>query len=119
VTDSVRSPAPRWRLAGWCTVAVCTIAAGVGLASLRIDDDLRSLLRDGSADFAVMDEVAAIFGPRDRECLVRATARQGDVFAAGTLESLATLAEQLRQVEGVAAVRSMFDVRRQRGPCSR
>ena len=113
MTDSVRSPAPRWRLAGWCTVAVCTIAAGVGLASLRIDDDLRSLLRDGSADFAVMDEVAAIFGPRDRECLVRATARQCDVFAAGTLESLATLAEQLRQVEGVAAVRSMFDVRRQ------
>jgi len=113
VIDSGNDSARRWRLAGWFTVAACTIVACVGLARLRIDDDLRSLIRDGSADFAVMDEVAAIFGPRDRECLVRATARQGDIFAAGTLEALASLADRLRQVEGVAAVRSMFDVRRQ------
>ncbi|MFM1903619.1 MAG: putative rane protein YdgH [Planctomycetota bacterium] len=102
-----------WRLAGWCGVVACTLAAGVGLTQLRIDDDLRTLIRDGGDDFAVMDEIAAIFGPPDRECLVRATARDGDIFAAGPLEALASLAEQLRQVEGVAGVRSMFDVRRQ------
>jgi predicted RND superfamily exporter protein len=113
VTGSRPDSASHWRLAAWCTVAVCTIAAGVGISRLRIDDDIRALIRDGSADFVVMDEVAAIFGPPDRECLVRATARQGDIFAAGTLESLATLVDQLRRVEGVANVRSMFDIRRQ------
>ena len=92
---------------------LCTLAAGVGLTRLRIDDDLRSLIRDGSSDFAVMDEVATIFGPTDRECLVRATARRGDIFAAGPLEALASLTERLRGVEGVASVRSIFDVRRQ------
>ena len=103
----------RRRAVAWLTVAACTVLAIFGLTRLRIDDDLRSLLRDGSADFALMDEVAAVFGPRDRECIVRATARQGDIFAAGSLESLAALADRLRRIEGVAGVRSIFDVRRQ------
>jgi uncharacterized protein len=113
VTAPGRAGFISWRVAGWLTVVACTVAAGVGLAQLRIDDDLRALIRDGSGDFAVLDEVAAVFGPPDRECLVRATARGGDIFAAGPLESLASLAQQLRGIEGVASVRSMFDVRRQ------
>jgi predicted RND superfamily exporter protein len=85
----------------------------VGVSRLRIDDDLRSLVRDSGADFRLVDEVAAIFGPPDRDCIVRATARSGDMFSPAALTELEQLAERLRAVEGVEQVRSIFDVRRQ------
>jgi predicted RND superfamily exporter protein len=84
-----------------------------GISRLRIDDDLRSLIRDSGGEFAAVDEVAAIFGPPDRDCIVRATARSGDIFDAEPLAALESLAARLREVEGVEQVRSMFDIRRQ------
>ena len=93
--------------------AALTALAAFGISRLRIDDDLRSLIRDSSGEFALVDEVAAIFGPPDRDCIVRATARSGDMFDAEPLAALEVLAARLRDIEGVEQVRSIFDVRRQ------
>ena len=101
--------------AGWLVAAVATAAAVYGISRLRIDDDLRALVRDSSVDFQLLDEVAGLFGAADRDCLVLADARGGDIFAATPLEELRRLVARLERVEGVAEVRSIFDVRRQ-GP---
>ena len=60
-----------------------------------------------------MDEIADVFGPPDRDCIVRAAARSGDIFDAESLTALEDLAGRLRRIEGVDEVRSIFDIRRQ------
>lgn len=60
-----------------------------------------------------MDEIADVFGPPDRDCIVRAAARSGDIFDAKSLTALEKLAGRLRRIEGVDDVRSIFDIRRQ------
>jgi predicted RND superfamily exporter protein len=103
----------RWPLVGWLLAAVLTAIAVFGLTRLRIDDDLRSLVRDAQGDFRLVDEVAAVFGAPDRDCIVRATARSGDMFDAAALDELRRAADRLATVEGVEQVRSLFDIRRQ------
>ncbi|MFM9059092.1 MAG: efflux RND transporter permease subunit [Planctomycetaceae bacterium] len=110
---AARGGKPGWRLAGWILAAVLTALAVRGLVGLRIDDDLRSLVQADRGDFRVLDEVAAVFGAPDLDCIVRVTATGGDVFAAEPLAQLRATVERLRGVEGVAEVRSIFDVRRQ------
>ena len=105
--------ARRWFIGGWLLVAALTGVAIFGLSRLRIDDDLRSLVRDAQGDFRLVDEVAEVFGAPDRDCLVRATARSGDLFDADALEQLRVAATRLADVEGVEQVRSLFDIRRQ------
>ena len=107
----LRAVARPW--VGWLVAAVATAAAIYGVSRLRIDDDLRSLVRDSSGDFRLLDEVAGLFGAPDRDCLVLADARGGDIFAAAPLEELRRLVTRLEAVEGVEEVRSIFDVRRQ------
>ena len=109
------SAAGSWpgRKLGWTLVVLLTLAAGFGISRLRIDDDLRSLIRDGSGQFALIDEVAAVFGPPDRDCILRVTASGGDIFASGTLEVFQRLTDRLGRIAGVEQVRSIFDARRQ------
>jgi len=64
-------------------------------------------------DFRLVDEVAARFGTSDRDCIVRVSARSGDLFDRQSLPALRRLAERLAGVDGVVEVRSMLDVRRQ------
>jgi predicted RND superfamily exporter protein len=97
----------------WAAAAALTLLAGVGISRLRIDDDLRSLLRDSSADLRVLDEVEATFGGPDHDCFVRATAISGDLFDAEPLAELRAVVRRLEAVEGVAGVQSIFDVRRE------
>ena len=100
----------RWR---WAVAIAGTVLAVVGISRLRIDDDLRALVRDSSVDFRITDEVAAKFGSPDNDCLVRATARGGDVFTPAALADLRRVVDALGAIDGVAEVRSIFDVRRQ------
>jgi len=109
----VKRPPGRGRAAGWLTAAVLTVLALVGICRLRIDDDLRSLVRDAGVDFQRLDDVADLFGAPDRDCIVRATATAGDLFDAAPLAELQAVVERLRLVPGVDEVRSIFDVRRQ------
>jgi len=71
------------------------------------------LLRDANADFRLVDEVADRFGAPDRDCIIRATARSGDLFDGPSLAALRSLADSLATIDGVEQVRSMFDIRRQ------
>ena len=103
----------RWRGLVLAIAIGLTAAAIVGIARLRLDDDLRSLLRDNDAEFQLIDEIAGRFGAPDRDCIVRATVRDGDVFDARPLEDLRSLTDALAGVPGVVGVRSIFDVRRQ------
>ncbi len=102
-----------WHRAGWLLAAVITVVAVCGLARLRMDDDLRSLVSAGTDDFRILDEVADAFGAPDLDCIVRATSRTGDIFAAEPLAQLRDTVDRLRGVEGVAEVWSIFEVRRQ------
>jgi penicillin-binding protein 1A len=104
---------PRWRFFAALVVGLLTLLAAFGLSRLKIDDDLRSLLRDADADFRLVDEVAARFGAPDRDCIIRATARSGDLFDGPSLAALRSLADSLATIDGVEQVRSMFDIRRQ------
>ena len=104
---------PGWRRLALTAVVVLTGLAVVGLSRLRLDDDLRSLLRDSSADFGLIDEIAARFGAPDRDCIVRATTRSKHLFDERPLADLRRLARSLEAIEGVEQVRSIFDVRRQ------
>lgn len=67
---------------------------------------------ESAAEFGRIDEVAARFGAPDRDCIVRAKSRSGDLFAGPTLAGLRALADALAAVPGVAEVKSIFDVRR-------
>jgi len=109
----VKPAVGRGRAAGWLLAAVLTALAIVGITRLRIDDDLRSLVRGAGVNFQLLDEVAALFGAPDRDCIVRATATAGDLFDSEPLAELQAVVERLRQVPGVDEVRSIFDVRRQ------
>ena len=98
--------------AGWALAGGLTLLAVLGISRLRIDDDLRSLVRNGRVDFRAVDEVASLFGAPDHDCIVRAAARAGDIFSPAALAELRRLVGDLRSVAGVAEVKSIFDVRR-------
>ncbi len=102
-----------WRLISLAAVLLISALAAVGLSRLRIDDDLRSLLRDNEAEFLLIDELADRFGAPDRDCIVRATASSGNIFDPQPLEALRGVRESLGNIAGVEQVRSIFDVRRQ------
>jgi predicted RND superfamily exporter protein len=112
-TDLTRPRIRDWRRAGWLLAATLTALAAFGISRLRFDDDLQALVRDGSAQLDLVDEIADVFGPPDRDCIVRAAARSGDIFDAESLTALESLAGRLRAIEGVDDVRSIFDIRRQ------
>ena len=105
----------RWRRGLTLGVIACSLLAAAGLSRLRVDDDLRALLRDGDDRFAAIDTVAARFGAPDRDCIVLAsTEAAGEtLFRPGPLDRLRVLAASLAAIDGVEEVRSMFDVRRQ------
>jgi len=106
-------PDPGWRRRVVLATVACSILAAVGLSRLRIDDDLRSLLRNGTDDFLVVDEIAERFGAPDRDCIVRVEATTGALFTPEALGQLRDLVHDLEGIDGVEAVRSMFDIRRQ------
>ena len=83
-----------WRR--WSLLAVILISclAGYGLSRIRIDDDLRSLLRSVrptslfrasdatlvDEEFALIDAIGNRFGAPDRDCIIRVNRPEGDIF---------------------------------------
>ena len=70
-------------------------------------------MRNADADFRLVDEIAGRFGDPDRECIVRVSARSGDLFEGPALSALRSLTVALGGMDGVEQVRSMLDIRRQ------
>jgi len=97
-------PDPGWRRRVILAVVVCSILAAVGLSRLQIDDDLRSLLRNGSDDFVVVDEIAERFGAPDRDCIVRVSATTDSLFTPATLEHLRDLVDDLASIDEIGPV---------------
>ena len=93
-------------------IAVITAAATFGITQLRVDDDLRGLLRGSADDFAMVDRVAERFGTHDLDCIVRADACDGDILAPAVIRQLRGLCEDLRSLPSVVEVHSLLDVRR-------
>ena len=113
-----------WRRWSLLAVLLITGLTGYGLTRIRIDDDLRSLLRSvrpsgwtGTSaideEFALIDSVGERFGAPDRDCIIRVQRTAGDLFHEPTLSDLRALTERLSALPEVEQVRSMFDVRRQ------
>ena len=111
-TTTGRGP-DSWRRLIAAAVGLVTLLAVFGLSQLKIDDDLRSLLRDSGDDVRLVDEVAGGFGAPDRECIVHVTAESGDLFDAPSIAAIRSLTGRLKALDGVEQVRSMFDIRRQ------
>lgn len=108
------APPPGWRRRGiLILVALLSILAGIGISRLRLNDDLRSLLRNNDAEFRLIDEVGARFGSPDNDCIVRATATSGHLFEPAGLEALRLLCAEMGAIEGVTGVRSLYDIRRE------
>ncbi|HBK74128.1 MAG TPA: hypothetical protein DDZ24_07930, partial [Planctomycetaceae bacterium] len=117
----------KWRQ--WSLLAVILISclAGYGLSRIRIDDDLRSLLRSVrptslfstsdatrvDEEFALIDAIGNRFGAPDRDCIIRVNRPEGDIFDEPGLSQLRSLVKDLEQLPDVSQVRSMFEVRRQ------
>ena len=113
-----------WRRWSLLAALLITAVTGYGLTCIRIDDDLRSLLRtvrpaggtSASAideEFALIDSVGERFGAPDRDCIVRVWCPGGDLFHEPALAEFRHLNEQLAELPQIERVRSMFDVRRQ------
>ena len=102
----------RWRGFSLAAVLILSLLAAIGLSRLRVDDDLRSLLRATDADFQLIDEIASRFGASDRDCIIRASARLGDLFDDQSLQQLKALSESLAGIDGVEQVRSILDIQR-------
>lgn len=98
----------------WLAIAIglVTAAATIGLSQLRLDDDLRGLLRGSADDFAMVDRVAQRFGTHDLDCIVRADARDGDILSPQAVHALRSLCDGLRSLDGVKEVHSLLEVRR-------
>lgn len=93
-------------------IALITAAASVGIARLRVDDDLRGLLRGSTDDFAMVDRVAERFGTRDLDCIVRADVTHGEILSPAAVGTLRSLCDDLQHLSGVDRVHSLLDVRR-------
>jgi len=119
--------AGNWRQWSLLAVVLISCLAGYGLSRIRIDDDLRSLLRSvrptslfsGSdaasvdEEFALIDAIGNRFGAPDRDCIIRLKSIDGDIFHEPRLSQLRKLVNDLEELPDVSQVRSMFDVRRQ------
>ena len=128
---SGRVPPPansgNWRRWSLLAVIVISCFAGYGLTRIRIDDDLRSLLRSvrptsllGGTDaarvdeeFALVDAIGNRFGAPDRDCIIRVKCQQDDIFHEPGLSQLRVLVKKLQSLPDVDRVRSMFEVRRE------
>ena len=116
-----------WRRWSLLAVIVISCFAGYGLSQIRIDDDLRSLLRSvrptsllGGADatrvdeeFALVDAIGNRFGAPDRDCIIRVKCQQDDFFHEPGLSQLRVLVKNLQAIPDVDRVRSMSEVRRE------
>lgn len=98
----------------WLAIAIAlvTAAATIGISQLRLDDDLRGLLRGSADDFEMVDRVAQRFGTHDLDCIVRADARDGDILSPQAIHAVRSLCEDLRSLNGVDEVHSLLEVRR-------
>lgn len=90
-------------------IAVSALLA-VGATQLRFNSDIREIFRSGSEDFTALERMTRQFPGSEQDILV--LIQGSGLFRAESLERLRDLHLDLRFVEGVRDVLSMFSARR-------
>lgn len=91
-------------------VAAVSLAFVAGLTQLKFNSDIRELFKSGSEDFAALERMTEQFPGSEHDILV--LVEGAELFRPDVLESLRDLHLELRFVEGVRDVLSMFAARR-------
>lgn len=95
----------------WLAVMIASLVAVVGIANLNFEDDPQNLYRQHNQDFADLERLQTEFGSFDDELLVLVAS--DNLFSHESLTAFRSLIDRLRELEGVNAVFSMADARRE------
>ncbi len=95
-------------------VATITLVSLVGIAKLRFDDDHLSIIRAQDESFRNLLRSFETFGSEERDFLVVVSG--DDLLTRAPFDALRRLDNELRRVEGLAVVISLFDARRPMKP---
>ena len=99
--------------APWLVAALAlalTIAAGLGLGKLRVDDSLSELFRTNTEEFHRYEDIDRRFPSSEYDVLVVVEGK--DLLARPQLEAFGRLTTELQLSDGVAGIVSMLSARR-------
>jgi len=100
----------RFPLLSLLTVVALAVLSGISASHLKFNSDIREIFRSGSADFAALESMTRQYASSEHDLLL---VIEGDaLFRPGTLERLRNLHLDLRFVDGVEDVLSIFSARR-------
>src|ERR1700688_3863502 len=90
------------------TTIVLLIAAGFGLARIKVDDSLSQLFRSDTPEFKTFEEVTRRFPSNEFDVLIVV---EGKVLERASIEKLRDLVTDLQLIEGTRGIISLFSAR--------
>lgn len=90
-------------------VLLLAVAMGFGLPNFKLDASADSLTLEHDSDLDYFRETLQHYGSSDF-LVVTYTPKQGDLLDDASLQTLAEIRDELKQIEGVASVTSILDV---------
>ena len=91
------------------TTIVLLIAAGFGLARIKVDDSLSQLFRSDTPEFKTFEEVTRRFPSNEYDVLVVVEGKS--LLERGSIEKLRDLVTDLQLIDGTRGIISMFSAR--------
>ena len=91
------------------TTIVLLIAAGFGLARIKVDDSLSQLFRSDTPEFKTFEEVTRRFPSNEYDVLVVVEGK--DLLERGSIEKLRDLVTDLQLIVGTRGIISLFSAR--------
>src|ERR1700675_1195984 len=91
------------------TTVVLLIAAGFGLARIKVDDSLSQLFRSDTPEFKTFEEVTRRFPSNEYDVLVVVEGK--NLLERGSIEKLRDLVTDLQLVDGTRGIISIFSAR--------
>src|SRR6202045_3491142 len=97
-------------LVGLATI-VLLIAAGFGLARIKVDDSLSQLFRSDTPEFKTFEEVTRRFPSNEYDVLIVVEGKSKSLLERDPIEKLRDLVADLQLVDGTRGIISMFSAR--------
>jgi uncharacterized protein len=91
------------------TTIVLLIAAGFGLARIKVDDSLSQLFRSDTPEFKTFEEVTRRFPSNEYDVLIVVEGK--NLLERGSIERLRDLVTDLQLIDGTRGIISMFSAR--------
>jgi uncharacterized protein len=91
------------------TTLVLLIAAGFGLARIKVDDSLSQLFRSDTPEFKTFEEVTRRFPSNEYDVLIVVEGK--NLLERGSIEKLRDLVTDLQLIDGTRGIISMFSAR--------